>query len=94
MWLVINGAFSNKNSKFLSTKTSINAEGFNITEKGDKILYASQDGIRTDFNTKYLFKSGADIIDVGGESTRPGSKIISTYEEWKRIKVIIKNFQS
>ncbi|MDA9653294.1 DUF1365 domain-containing protein [Candidatus Pelagibacter sp.] len=26
-------------------------------EKGDKILYASQDGIRTDFNTKYLFKS-------------------------------------
>ena len=26
-------------------------------EKEDKILYASQDGVRTDFNTKYLIKS-------------------------------------
>ena len=26
-------------------------------ENEDKILYASQDGIRTDFNTKYLIKS-------------------------------------
>ena len=42
---------------------------------------------------KSMINSGADIIDVGGESTRPGSKIISTYEEWKRIKVIIKNFK-
>ena len=22
----------------------------------------------------YLFKSGANIVDIGGESTRPGSK--------------------
>jgi dihydropteroate synthase len=37
-----------------------------------------------------LFKSGANIIDVGGESTRPGSKSISQKEEWSRIKKIIK----
>jgi len=36
-----------------------------------------------------LFKYGADIIDVGGESTRPGSKSISEKEEWSRIKKII-----
>tara|TARA_A100001015_G_scaffold321128_1_gene450281 strand:+ start:2189 stop:3241 length:1053 start_codon:yes stop_codon:yes gene_type:complete len=42
---------------------------------------------------KSMINSGADIIDVGGESTRPGSKIISTQDEWKRIKEIIKIFK-
>ena len=37
-----------------------------------------------------LFKFGADIVDVGGESTRPGSKPISEKEEWDRIKKIIR----
>ena len=36
-----------------------------------------------------LFKFGANIIDVGGESTRPGSKSISEKEEWSRIGKII-----
>ena len=30
-------------------------------------------------------KSGANLIDVGGESTRPGSKAIKENLEWKRI---------
>ncbi|MBD1153183.1 dihydropteroate synthase [Pelagibacterales bacterium SAG-MED24] len=37
-----------------------------------------------------MFKSGANIIDVGGESTRPGSKAINKKIEWKRIERIIK----
>ena len=37
-----------------------------------------------------LFKLGADIIDVGGESTRPGSRSISEKEEWARIEKIIR----
>ena len=37
-----------------------------------------------------LFKCGANIVDVGGESTRPRSKSISTKEEWNRIEKIIK----
>ena len=37
-----------------------------------------------------LFKFGANIIDVGGESTRPGSKPINEKEEWKRIEKTIK----
>ena len=41
-------------------------------------------------HAKNLFKFGADIVDVGGESTRPGSKPISKKEEWNRIKEIIK----
>jgi len=43
-----------------------------------------------------IIKSGATIIDVGGESTRPGSKVVDEKEEWNRIKDIIfkirKNF--
>jgi len=33
-----------------------------------------------------LFKLGANIIDIGGESTRPGSKQIHHQQEWNRIK--------
>jgi dihydropteroate synthase len=40
-----------------------------------------------------MINSGADIIDIGGESTRPGSKIITSKEEWKRIKEVVKNFK-
>ena len=38
-----------------------------------------------------MFESGANIIDVGGESTRPGSKTISDKLEWTRIEKFIKS---
>jgi len=38
-----------------------------------------------------LFKAGADIVDIGGESTRPGSKPVSNKREWTRIKKILKS---
>jgi dihydropteroate synthase len=41
-----------------------------------------------------LFKFGADIIDVGGESTRPGSKSISEKEEWSRIKKVLRKISN
>ena len=40
-----------------------------------------------------MIRSGANIIDVGGESTRPDSKTVPTNLEWKRIKYIVKNFK-
>ena len=40
-----------------------------------------------------LFKNGADIIDVGGESTRPGSSSIKVKVEWDRIKSTIKKLK-
>ena len=42
----------------------------------------------------YLFKCGADLVDIGGESTRPGSKPISSKIEWNRIKNILKNINN
>ena len=45
---------------------------------------------------KLMINSGATIIDIGGESTRPGSKTIDEKVEWQRVKNIIvklkKNF--
>ena len=40
-----------------------------------------------------MIKYGANIIDVGGESTRPNSRTVPTKMEWKRIENIIKNFK-
>ena len=37
-----------------------------------------------------LFKFGANIIDIGGESTRPGSKSVNLKEELKRIEKTIR----
>ncbi|WP_096156034.1 MULTISPECIES: dihydropteroate synthase [Bacillus] len=40
-------------------------------------------------HAKQLIKDGAHIIDVGGESTRPGATIVSEEEELKRVIPII-----
>jgi dihydropteroate synthase len=42
---------------------------------------------------KEMVNSGADIIDIGGESTRPGSKIIPSKIEWERVRDVIKKFK-
>jgi dihydropteroate synthase len=43
-----------------------------------------------------MLQDGADIIDIGGQSTRPGSEIISVKKELQRVlpavEIILKNF--
>lgn len=39
---------------------------------------------------KEMVEEGADIIDIGGESTRPGANYVSEEEEIKRVIPIIK----
>ena len=38
-----------------------------------------------------LINCGANLIDIGGESTRPGSKVIKENLEWQRIEKILKS---
>ncbi len=40
-----------------------------------------------------MIKDGASIIDIGGESTRPGSKTINQNIEWKRIQKVLSQFK-
>ena len=42
---------------------------------------------------KNMIDGGASIIDIGGESTRPGSKTINEKKEWKRIESIVTKFK-
>jgi len=65
---------------------------------GDGLLKnsASQFLERVKRKTEQMLKEGADLIDIGGESTRPGAKPIKAEEEIRRVipalKVIKKNF--
>ena len=38
-----------------------------------------------------MFELGADIIDIGGESTKPGSSTVNIKLEWNRIEKIIRS---
>ena len=36
-----------------------------------------------------LAEQGADILDIGGESTRPGAQAVSPEEEWRRVVPVL-----
>ncbi|MDD5130281.1 MAG: dihydropteroate synthase [Candidatus Omnitrophica bacterium] len=60
----------------------------------------SSDGLYRNFSNNYpdlalqkaqsMIADGASIIDLGGQSSRPGAKAVSTREELRRIKPIVK----
>ena len=43
-------------------------------------------------HTEALLEAGADWIDVGGESTRPGAAAVDADTEWARVKPVIEAF--
>ena len=50
-------------------------------------------GINSLKHISKMIKDGASIIDIGGESTRPGSKTINQKTEWIRLKNVLKIFK-
>ena len=54
-------------------------------------FYSTKDAIAHAFK---LICEGADIIDIGGESTRPGANEISSSDELKRVIPVIKGIRS
>ena len=40
-------------------------------------------------HAEQLLKEGADILDIGGESTRPGADYVSPEEEWARVAPVL-----
>ena len=49
-------------------------------------FFTSEEAVR---RARNLVDDGADIIDLGGESTRPGATPIGWEEEWRRIEPVI-----
>ena len=47
------------------------------------------DGLK---QTEALIQAGADWIDVGGESTRPGAQVVDAETEWSRVRSVIEAF--
>lgn len=45
-------------------------------------------------HARQLLENGADILDIGGESTRPGSAAVDADEEWLRVKDVLKELVS
>lgn len=41
-------------------------------------------------HAEQLLKDGADILDIGGESSRPGSDFVSPQDEWERIELVLR----
>ena len=59
----------------------------------------SGDGLAEDFKAavaraKQMAKEGADIIDIGGESTRPNAQPVSVEEELRRVIPVIERLAS
>ena len=44
-------------------------------------------------HSKKMVKEGCKIIDIGGESTKPGSDEVQTKKEWKRINTTLKKLK-
>ena len=36
-----------------------------------------------------MVRDGADILDIGGESTRPGAPAVPADEEWRRVAPVL-----
>lgn len=70
-----------------ATPDSFSGDG--IIAKGDAVEFAMK-------QAQDFLSNGADILDVGGESTRPGSEPVNAEEEMKRVIPVVselrKNF--
>ena len=80
------------NREFLDKRTyimgilNVTPDSFSDGGKHNQIDFAIS-------QTERMIKEGADVIDVGGESTRPGYTKISDYEEIQRITPVIKEIK-
>ncbi len=45
-------------------------------------------------HARQMVAEGADLIDIGGESTRPGSEVVSGEDEWSRLAPVLEDVVS
>jgi dihydropteroate synthase len=69
------------------TPDSFSGDGLLIKESSSGSLQIDLDAILEMAHT--FVENGADIIDVGGESTRPGAQLVGSDEEMRRVLPVI-----
>ncbi len=63
----------------------VNITPDSFSDGGDN--FKPEDAVKT---AQLMEKQGADIIDLGAQSTRPGHIPVSAEEEWKRLEPVLK----
>lgn len=81
-WHVGNRILSAANGPLLMGILNVTPDSFSDGGQHDEVAAAVN-------HAKQLIADGADIIDVGGESTRPGSAAVSEQEELRRTIPVI-----
>ena len=80
--IIGNREFDTKNSKYIMAILNVTPDSFS-----DGGRYNALDAALK--HTEDMIAQGADIIDIGGESTRPGYTMISDEEEIERVVPVI-----
>ena len=78
--------FDTENGTYIMGILNFTPDSFSDGGKYNNIEYALK-------HAEEMIEGGADIIDVGGESTRPGYTMISDEEEIERIVPVIEKIR-
>ena len=84
--LIGNKNFDLKNSAYVCGILNVTPDSFSDGGQFDNLDAAL-------FHTEEMIKDGASIIDIGGESTRPGYTMISDDEEIARVVPVIRSIK-
>ena len=74
-----NREFDVKNKTYIMGILNVTPDSFSDGGLWNTELGASNHGVQ-------MATQGAAVIDVGGESTRPGARRVSADEEWERVR--------
>jgi dihydropteroate synthase len=83
----------NCNGKILNLNTPIVMGIINITPDSFYEGHLDKNESELLLMAEKMIKNGASILDIGGQSTKPGSKRIEADEELKRVITIIKSIR-
>ena len=82
-----NRKFDTKNKTYIMGILNVTPDSFSDGGKYNHLDAAL-------FHTEEMLRDGADIIDIGGESTRPGHTVITDEEEIARVTPVIQAVKS
>ena len=81
--LIGNKEFDLKNNTYVMGILNVTPDSFSDGGKFNNVYSAIE-------AAKKMVEDGADIIDIGGESTRPGAEYVSVEEELNRVVPVIR----